>query len=88
MEQAEVWKSLFDFIKAQRPARIVIDSVTHLRYLSADPYQFRKHVRGLVSCLHQSGCTAYLLYEPAEHAGILRSSGFDAAISRVYDVAR
>ena len=67
VEQAEVWKSLFDFIKAQRPARIVIDSVTHLRYLSADPYQFRKHVRGLVSCLHQAGCTAYLLYEPAEH---------------------
>jgi circadian clock protein KaiC len=68
VEQAEVWKSLFDFIKARRPARVVIDSVTHLGYLSSDAYQFRKQVRGLVSCLHRSGSTAYLLYEPADHA--------------------
>lgn len=68
VEQAQVWKSLFDFIEARRPARIVIDSVTHLAYLSSDPYQFRKQVRGLVSCLHQCGCTAYLLHEPREHA--------------------
>ena len=68
VEHAEIWRSLFDFIQAKRPERLVIDSVTHLRYLSTDPYQFRKHVRGLVSCLNQAGCTAYLLYDPSELA--------------------
>jgi circadian clock protein KaiC len=69
VEHAAVWKSLFEFIRTTRPARVVIDSVTHLRYLSTDPYQFRKHVRGLVAYLSQAGCTAYLLHEPAELAG-------------------
>ena len=68
VEHATVWKSLFDFVRTTRPSRVVIDSVTHLRYLSADPFQFRKHVRGLVAFLEQAGCTSYLLYEPAELA--------------------
>ena len=68
VEHADVWRLLFDFIKTKRPVRLAIDSITHLRYLSNDPYQFRKHVRGLVSYLNQAGCTAYLLYEPTELA--------------------
>lgn len=68
VERPDVWKTLFDFIKSELPVRMVIDSITHLRYLSSDPYQFRRHVRGLVSSLNSAGCTAYLLYEPSEFA--------------------
>ncbi|MEO8005849.1 MAG: ATPase domain-containing protein [Betaproteobacteria bacterium] len=78
VERPDVWKSLFDFIKAERPVRIVIDSITHLRYLSSDPYQFRRHVRGLVSSLNKVGCTAYLLYEPSEFA-------FEASVGLAVD---
>jgi circadian clock protein KaiC len=44
----------------------VIDSVTQLRYLATDEYQFRKNILGLVNFLNKAGVTSYLAFEPNE----------------------
>lgn len=66
VEHAEVWTRILAAVKEKRPQRLVLDSLTHLRYLSTDPYQFRRHVQGLVTHLARSQTTSYFLYEPAE----------------------
>jgi circadian clock protein KaiC len=66
VERNPVWQGIFDAVKEKRPKRVVIDSVTQLRYLSADEYQFRKHILALVSFLNRSGCASFLAFEPTE----------------------
>jgi len=54
-------KPIADEVKAAiervKPARVFIDSVTQLRHLSNDPYQFRKQVLSLVQYLIAAGAT-------------------------------
>jgi circadian clock protein KaiC len=66
VERIPTWQNLFRVIEERRPSRIVIDSLTQLRYLSVDDYQFRKHLMRLVNFLDHCGCTALLAYEPVE----------------------
>lgn len=66
VEQVPLWESIYRAIKEKRPARLVIDSVTQLRYVSTDEFQFRKHILELVGYLGRVGCTAMLLFEPTE----------------------
>ncbi len=46
-----------------RPRRVVIDSMTQLRYLSANPFQFRKQVISLLRFLSERGCTVLFMSE-------------------------
>ncbi len=66
VERMPMWDRIYEAVRESKATRVVIDSVTQLRYLSADDYQFRKQVLGLVSFLHRHGCTSYLTYEPSE----------------------
>jgi circadian clock protein KaiC len=66
VERVSVWKGIYDAVKARRPTRLVIDSVTQLRYLSTDDYQFRKHLLHLLAFLNEMGCTTLLPFEPDE----------------------
>lgn len=66
VERVSVWKGIYDAVKTRRPARLVIDSVTQLRYLSTDEYQFRKHLLHLLAFLNELGCTTLLPFEPDE----------------------
>jgi circadian clock protein KaiC len=66
VEQVPIWRSIYEAVAAQQPQRVVIDSVTQLRYLSTDEYQFRKHILGLVAFLSRNGCTSLLTFEPSE----------------------
>lgn len=66
VEQIAVWQAIYRAVKERRPQRLVIDSVTQLRYLSTDEYQFRKKILGLVSFLNRSGCTSLLSFEISE----------------------
>ncbi len=66
VERAPMWDGIYDAIDRYRPDRVVVDSLTQLRYLSADDYQFRKQILRLVTFLNRSGCTSFLTYEPAE----------------------
>jgi circadian clock protein KaiC len=66
VEQVAVWQAIYQAVSEKRPQRLVIDSVTQLRYLSVDEYQFRKKTLGLVSFLNRSGCTSLLSFETSE----------------------
>ncbi len=64
VEQTPTWQTIYDTIIRQQPRRVVIDSVTQLRYLSTDEYQFRKHILHLVNFLNRQRCTTLLTFEP------------------------
>ena len=66
VEGVPVWQRIFETVRAIRPQRMVIDSMTQLRYLSTDEYQFRKHVLGLVNFLNRQHTTSILAFEPTE----------------------
>lgn len=66
VENIPVWQSIYAAIEKNSPDCVVIDSVTQLRYLATDEYQFRKNVLGLVSYLNRANITSFLLYEPRE----------------------
>lgn len=66
VERANAWKGIYDAIDAARPQRVVIDSVTQLRYLSTDDFQFRRHILQLIAFLNERGCTTLLPFEPSE----------------------
>lgn len=65
VERAPIWEGIYEAILEHRPDFVVIDSVTQLRYLSTDDYQFRKQILALVTFLYRQGCTSFLTYEPS-----------------------
>jgi circadian clock protein KaiC len=66
VERATLWDRIYAAVDATKPDRLVIDSVTQLRYLSTDEYQFRKQIFALVAFLDRRGCTSFLVFEPTE----------------------
>ncbi len=66
VEQIPVWRQIYQAVNETHPQCVVIDSVTQLRYLSTDEYQFRKMILGLVGFLNRSGCTSFLTFESSE----------------------
>lgn len=64
VERVNAWKGIYEAVETHRPARLVIDSVTQLRYLSTDEYHFRKHLLQLVAFLNDRRCTTLLPFEP------------------------
>lgn len=66
VEQIPYWRRICEAIQEHRPRRVVIDSLTQLRYLSADEFQFRKNLMGLVAFVNRSGATALVVFEPTE----------------------
>jgi circadian clock protein KaiC len=65
VERGSAWRQIYSALEAKRPERVVIDSLTQLRYLSTDEYQFRKHMHALVAHLGET-CTSLLTFEPSE----------------------
>jgi circadian clock protein KaiC len=67
VEHVSVWQSIYQAVIDYKPRRVVIDSVTQLRYMSTDEYQFRRQILNLVAFLNRSGCTTLVAFEPTEH---------------------
>ncbi|HEX8748265.1 MAG TPA: ATPase domain-containing protein [Pyrinomonadaceae bacterium] len=66
VERTPVWQGIYNAVEEHKPVRLVIDSITQLRYLSTDEYQFRKQMLALVAFLDSCGCTSFLVFEPTE----------------------
>jgi len=66
VERTPIWQGIYDAVENYKPTRLVVDSITQLRYLSMDEYQFRKQMLGLVAFLDGAGCTSFLVFEPTE----------------------
>jgi circadian clock protein KaiC len=67
VERISIWEHVLERIRELRPERLVIDSITQLRYLSPDDYQFRKQIRTLIAILQHMQCTSILTFEDSEH---------------------
>lgn len=66
VEKEPVWKAIYQAVEEHKPDRLVIDSVTFLRYLSTDEHQYRKQTQKLVNHLSSAKCLSLLLFEPSE----------------------
>ncbi|WP_456387622.1 ATPase domain-containing protein [Desulfolithobacter sp.] len=66
VEEESIWKKIYSAIEEYEPDRLVIDSVTNLRYLSIDEYQYRKHIQQLINHLSRTQCLSLLLFEPGQ----------------------
>lgn len=66
VEEASSWGAIFRSVREMQPECLVLDSLTLLRSLSPDEYQFRKKVMNLVSFLNRIQCTAILTFEVSD----------------------
>jgi len=66
VERTRVWEGIYEAVRANEPQRVVIDSATQLRFLSADEYQFRKQILALARHLAERGCTSLMTFEPGQ----------------------
>ncbi len=78
VENVPAWMAICAAVKELKPQRLAIDSVTQLRYLATDDYQFRKNVLGLVNFLNSTGTTTLMLFDPSENA-------FDSTVALAVD---
>ncbi|MCG6659779.1 AAA family ATPase [Halomonas campisalis] len=63
VEQAPMVDTVIEAVERIQPQRVFIDSLTHLRLLSADRYQFRQQVVSLLRFLIERGATAVFTSE-------------------------
>ncbi|SDM98429.1 ATPase domain-containing protein [Vreelandella arcis] len=54
---------ILDHVREHRPTRVLIDSLSQMRYLSADTFQFRKQVLSLLRTLTSEGATVLFTSE-------------------------
>lgn len=66
VESVPVWKSIYEAVQKFKPDRLMIDSVTQLRFLATDEYQFRKNILGLVNFLNNAGATTLFAFDISE----------------------
>lgn len=85
VERIPTWKSIYEAVRETRPDRVVIDSVTQLRYLATDEYQFRKNILALVNFLNSTGTTSLLAFDPTE---MLRDTSVALAVDGVIRLSK
>lgn len=65
VERQPTTQQIMDTVERIKPRRVFIDSMTHLRYLSADAFQFRKQVLSFLRFLTDRGCDIVFVSEAA-----------------------
>lgn len=65
VERRPTTQHIVDAVDKIQPKRVFIDSMTHLRYLTADAFQFRKQVLSFLRFLTDRGCDALFVSENA-----------------------
>ena len=68
VERQPTTRHIVEAVESINPRRVFIDSMTHLRYLSADAYQFRKQVLSFLRYLTDRGCDVVFVSETAPDA--------------------
>lgn len=66
VEGAPVWSHLHEAIYKHKPDRLVIDSVSFLKFLSVDEFQFRRQMQSLLAELTKHGCVCMMMISPTE----------------------
>lgn len=65
VEREKVIEAIKTIVMRVKPQRVVLDSITNLRMLCTDEFQYRKYVMSLMQFLRGMDCTALLIAEIA-----------------------
>lgn len=68
VEQTPLTERIIERVNALKPKRVFIDSMTQLRYLSTDTYQFRQQAVGFLRFLVAAGATVLFTSESSQEA--------------------
>ncbi|HSJ10890.1 MAG TPA: ATPase domain-containing protein [Longimicrobiales bacterium] len=66
VERDPTTQQIVDAIEAVKPARVFVDAITTLRYLSPDAFQFRKQALSFLRFLVESGATVLMSSEATD----------------------
>jgi len=80
-----VWERLHDLTREHAPDRLVLDSLTNLRHLSVDDFQFRRQILALFTRLGSMGGTTWATFDAWEHE---RNSVVSMAVDTVIRMER
>ena len=64
VENRSVTEQIVEAVERVDPDRVFVDPITQLQYLSADDFQFRQEVAGLMSYLEERGATTLFTTQP------------------------
>ncbi|MEB3219013.1 MAG: ATPase domain-containing protein [Nostocales cyanobacterium 94392] len=68
VEREPTTQRIIETVESLKPVRVLIDSMTHFRYLCTDDFQFRKQVLSFVQFLLQAGATVLFTSESSPEA--------------------
>ncbi|MBF2015033.1 MAG: AAA family ATPase [Rivularia sp. T60_A2020_040] len=68
VEREPTTQRIIEAVQSLKPVRVLIDSMTHFRYLCTDDFQFRKQVLSFVQFLLQAGATVLFTSESSREA--------------------
>lgn len=68
VEREPITQKIIEQVKALKPQRVFLDSMTQLRYLSTDSFQFRKQVLSFLRFLSEQGATVLFTSEASLEA--------------------
>jgi len=63
VDRQPIISRITETIKQLKPVRAVLDPITQLRFLTSDPFQFRKQVLSFLRFLAEEGCTTLVTSE-------------------------
>ena len=84
-EKGPATQKIIDAVEALKPARVFVDAITQLRYLSTDPQQFRRQVFSFLRYLTDQGATVMLA---SEYSGAQPDDDLQFASDAVIDLER
>lgn len=68
VEQEPIMQAIIEAVEEHEPDRVVLDSITMLRFLNQDPYQMRKMALSFIKFITGRGATLMLISESLENA--------------------
>jgi len=68
IEQGPIMESIIKAVDEHKPSRVVLDSITMLRFLNQDPFQLRKMALSLINFVTSKGATLMLISESLDNS--------------------
>ncbi|WP_013324798.1 ATPase domain-containing protein [Gloeothece verrucosa] len=68
VERDPITQKIIEKIESIHPQRVFVDSITQFRYLSSDPFQFRKQIVSFLRFLQEQGATIVFITEASPEA--------------------
>lgn len=68
VEQGPIMEAIMEAVEKHEPRRVVLDSITMLRFLNQDPFQLRKMALSFINFITSRGATLMMISEAVENS--------------------